>query len=92
MATMTIPKIKINRQWNSASVRQVCIDHDLYTRGDNEAYARMLLSVGASMPSYENLYLIAKDICVHSVDQTVTNIMYLLEKYAVSKTFEINKE
>ena len=33
---MKVPKIKVNRQWSAAHVRQVCVDNDLYTRGDNQ--------------------------------------------------------
>ena len=86
---MRTPKITINRQWSSSSVRAVCIENELYTRGDNEAYSHMLDCVNQFYPDTENLYLIAQDIEAHSKDQTITNIMYLLEKQAVATTFEI---
>ena len=86
---MKIPNITINRQWAASRVRQVCIDNDLYTCGDNEDYSNMLDCVRNSYPDAENLYLIAMDIQKHSKDQTITNIMYLLENKAVTTTFEI---
>ena len=43
-----------------------------------------------SQPTYENLYRLAKDICEHSEDQTITNVMFILEREAVTTTFEID--
>ena len=87
---MKTPNITVNRQWSALKVRQVCIDNDLYTSGDNEEYGNMLDCVRDSYPDAENLYLIAMDIQKHSKGQTVTNIMYLLENKAVTTTFEID--
>ncbi len=89
---MKTPNITVNRFWTPHSVRQTCIAHDLYTGGDCEEYERMLDLVGQfrDNPSPENLYVIAKDIQEHSKDQTITNVMFLLEKDAVMTTFEIN--
>ena len=87
---MKTPNITVNRQWSASKVRQVCIDNDLYTSGDNEDYSNMLDCVRDFYPDTENLYLIAMDIYKHSKGQTVTNIMYLLENKAVTTTFEID--
>lgn len=87
---MKTPNITVNRLWSGMSVRQTCIKHDLYTCGDNEDYEHMLNWVERLYPNTENLYFIAEDIQKHSKDQTVTNIMYLLEKDAVTTTFEID--
>jgi len=89
---MKVPKIKVNRQWSAARVRQVCVDNGLYTRGNNQQYEGMLDYVRDSYPDTESLYLVAMDILTHSDEQTVTNIMYLLEKGAVAMTFEIEEE
>ena len=78
---MKTPNIAVNRRWSGMSVRQTCIKHDLYTCGDNEDYEHMLNWVER---------LIAEDIQKHSKDQTITNVMYLLEKDAVTTTFEID--
>ena len=42
-------KITENRRWLADDVRTVCIQHDLYTRGTNEAYAKMLEKVAKAM-------------------------------------------
>ena len=87
---MKTPDIAVNRRWSGMSVRQTCIKHDLYTCGDNENYEHMLNWVERLYPNTENLYFIAEDIQKHSKDQTITNVMYLLEKDAVTTTFEID--
>lgn len=89
---MNTPKITAKRFWTPHSVRQTCIENDLYTGGDCEEYERMLDSVNQlrDNPSPENLYVIAKDIQEHSKEQTITNVMFLLEKDAVMTTFEID--
>ena len=60
--------------------------------GTISIYEGMLDYVRDSYPDTESLYLVAMDILTHSDDQTVTNIMYLLEKGAVVTTFEIEEE
>ena len=87
---MKTPNIAVNRRWSGMSVRQTCIKHDLYTCGDNEDYEHMLSWVERLYPNTENLYFIAEDIQKHSKDQTVTNVMFLLERDAVMTTFEID--
>ena len=87
---MKTPNIAVNLRWSGMSVRQTCIKHDLYTCGDNENYEHMLNWVERLYPNTENLYFIAEDIQKHSKDQTITNVMYLLEKDAVTTTFEID--
>ena len=89
---MKPPNITANRFWTPHSVRQTCIIHDLYTRGGCREYEHMLGLVDQfrDNPSTENLYVIAKDIQEHSRNQTITNVMFLLEKDAVMTTFEIN--
>ena len=86
---MKTPNITANRRWTRHTVRQTCIKHDLYTCGDNEDYEHMLSWVERLYPNTENLYFIAEDIQKHSKDQTVTNVMFLLERDAVMTTFEI---
>lgn len=86
------PNIKENRFWSVESVRQACINNDLYTCGDNEEYEHMLSWVKRLYPNTENLYFIAKNIQQHSGDQTISNIMFILEKEAVTTTFEIDGE
>lgn len=88
---MKTPNITINRHWSPMRVRETCIKHDLYTCGDNEEYQHMLQCVGSlPYPNIEDLYRIAEDIQKHSKDQTITNVMFLLERDAVITTFEID--
>lgn len=79
-----------NRRWGYSTVRQACIHNDLYTRGDCEAYEKMLNMVERTAPTTKAMYLVAKDIQAHSKDQTITNVMFILEREAVITTFEIN--
>ncbi len=83
------PEIEINRTWNIDSVRNTCIKNSLYTQGTSEEYEHMLSWVKRLYPNTENLYFIANDIMNHSEEQTITNIMFLLEREAVTTTYEI---
>lgn len=79
-----------NRRWDFNSVREACIKNDLYTRGDNEAYSKMLDMADRTAPTTKAMYLVAKDIQEHSFEQTITNVMFILEQDAVITTFEID--
>ena len=79
-----------NRMWNRDTVRQACINNDLYTRGDNGDYSKMLDMVDSREPTTKAMYLVAKDIQEHSDMQTITNVMFILERDAVITTFEID--
>ena len=79
-----------NRRWGRDTVREACIRNDLYTCGDNEAYNKMLDMVERTAPTTKAMYLVAKDIQEHSFEQTITNVMFILEREAVITTFEIN--
>lgn len=84
------PNITTNRIWSVDSVRRACINNNLYTRGSNEDYEHMFSWVRRLYPNTENIYFISKDIYEHSKEQTVTNIMFILENEAVTTTFEID--
>lgn len=86
------PEIKVIRTWNSGTVRMACIDNKLYTKGTNKDYLHLMNQVWGHEPTDKQLYIVAKDIMEHSEDQTITNIMFLLEKYAVITTFEIEEK
>lgn len=89
---MKTPEIKITRKWSLMSVRAACIKNDLYTCGDCEEYDHMLNWVERLYPNTENIYFIAKDIVEHSEDQTISNVMFILEKDAINTFFEIDGE
>lgn len=85
-----MPNITVNRHWSIYSVSHTCVKHGLYTGGTNKEYENMCLRVDGLSPDPENIYSIAEDIQKHSVNQTITNIMFLLERDAVATTFEID--
>lgn len=84
------PAITRIRRWSYHTVRQACIRNDLYTCGDCEAYDKMLNMADRTEPTTKAMYLVAKDIQEHSKDQTITNVMFILEREAVITTFEID--
>lgn len=79
-----------NRRWGRDTVREACIANHLYTEGDNEAYNKMLDMVERTEPTTRAMYRVAKDIQEHSFEQTITNVMFILEREAVITTFEID--
>lgn len=85
-------EVAITRQrtWYPKLVWDACVRNNLYTRGDNEAYITMLGNVERTAPTTKAMYMVAKDINEHSKDQTITNIMYILESEAVLTSFLIN--
>ena len=87
-----IPSIDAIRLWSPSKVREACIANQLYTRGDNEAYSLLLEWVGTVSPTLGNLYLAAEDICEHSKDQSIENVMYILEKEAVVTVYDIEDD
>jgi len=86
---MNIPNITSTRDWTAEFVREVCIKNKLYTAGNSKEYAHMLDMVEQLPPNTENIYLIASDILKHSEEQTITNIMFLLENQAVKTFFDV---
>lgn len=94
MTTTKIPYIETYRHWCSDDVRCMCIRNDLYTKGTNEEYGLMLkmVDLAAGGPTTKNMYLIAKDIFDHSENQTISNIMYMIEREVVYTCFEIDGE
>lgn len=82
------PEIKEIRSMDCYSVRSCCIKHSLYTCGTVREYDAMLQKTEEEF-SLKLLYEIAIDIYEHSEDQTVTNIMSLLTKDAVTTVYEI---
>lgn len=78
--------------WSAAAVRLMCIKYGLYTAGDNEEYSAMLSAVEDTDPTDEQIYLIASNINYHSVNETITNIMFLLANDAITTCFTIFNE
>ena len=72
----------ISKRLDSEDVRQVCINHNYYTRGTCEEYAEMFKMLDYETPlakhniTSSRLTMIARDIKEHSVtDDTVDEIM-----------------
>lgn len=87
---MKIPKIYEDKKWDSFDVQRVCIKHELYTRGTNDDFRKMLDFVHKKNPTTRNIYLVAKDIWEHSkTDSTIGHIMFLLSRDAVYCFYEI---
>ena len=65
---------------NSRAVRNMCIEHDYYTKGDNEQYGTMLRMCSKDMTE-ERLVKIAEDIKSHSdTNDDVRDIIYSLSE------------
>ena len=87
-----LPKIKTRQYWSADHVRSACIRNDLYTRGDNCAYSRMLEYVSLNRPNAKTIYIVADDSATHSKNQTIANVMYILANEAIVTTFEADGE
>ena len=90
--TPPTPKITAVRRWSMEDIVQMCIENNFYTQGDALAYSRMLQRVEVMEPTLENIYAVAVDILDHTdenEDQTITNIMCIIENTVVRTTFDI---
>ena len=92
MIINNLPTISTERRWSVSSVMAACKKNNLYTCGDNQEYERMLSAVYCMQPTHENLYKVACDICKHSDNQTISDVMFILENEAVVTYFIIEKE
>lgn len=84
-------KIREIKKWNFSRVRDCCIINDFYTRGNNSEYEKMLDFVSTHKPTLTNIYKVAKDICEHSYEQTIENIMFCLSADAINTFYEIEE-
>ena len=77
-------KMEFRHTINSEDVRQFCIANNLYTRGNNEDYTRMLRNVENNNCTPQLIIAIAKDIAEHSdaqnskIDLSLGNIAFYL--------------
>ncbi|WP_027406139.1 hypothetical protein [Anaerovibrio sp. RM50] len=79
--------------WDWYGVRNMCINHSLYTCGSNEDYSALLDEVRETMyATPESIYYVAFDILEHSdTDMRVEDIMYHLNKEAVIRFYNIGR-
>lgn len=86
------PKITEKKMWSWDDVRRACIKNNLYTAGTNEEYDALAQIVTITKPTTSSIYLVAKDICEHSIGQTLSNVMFILANEAVTTTYKIEDE
>ena len=83
--------------FDTHNIRKMCIVRNLYTRGNNEDYSRMLKFAADADVTMENLFTIADDIAKHSdlnaygccYEESVENFIYVLANDCVVRNFEI---
>ena len=63
-----MPTCKEIRTLDARMLRSLCIEHDWYTRGDNEEYDHLLQELAAGKPHLDTagIIAIAEDIAAHS--------------------------
>lgn len=90
-------KINVEKVWDAEDVRKMCIKSSYYTRGDCEAYRKMLTFVSKHKPTTGNIYQVAEDIAKHSEmsgftdDEAVELIMFKLDRECVTTCYEIER-
>lgn len=78
--------IKEEKTWDSGDLRQMCMRHNLFTRGVNADYYEALHFVDDNEPTIDNIYMLADFILNNSSDNELTNIMFLISNEVV-KTY-----
>lgn len=86
------PKIFKMQQWNSSDIRSLCIREDWYTKGDCVEYSTMLKYVDEHPCTDLNVYIVARDICEHTEDQTISNIMFCIAHHCIYTFYDIGEE
>lgn len=82
---VTITRI---RYWSRDTVRTVCINNGMFTRGTNCEYEQMLNKVESREPTTKALFEVAQVILMSSEGRSLAEIMTLLEQ-AVITTFTV---
>lgn len=88
------PVLLTTRKWDAEGIRSMCVSHHFYMRGTVAQYTDMLNYVKENDPTPENIYNVANDILNYTdpnEDQTVTNIMYIIENEVVRTSYEIKE-
>lgn len=83
--------------FDTRDIRQMCIRRNLYTRGNNGDYSRMLNFARNAEVTPENLFAIADDIARHSdldaygcgYRESVENFIYVLANDCVYWNFVV---
>ena len=89
-------EMKFRHTIDSEGVRNFCIHNNLYTRGDNEDYVRMLRNAENNKCTPQLIIAIAKDIAEHSdeqdakIDLSLGNIAFYICEDVMYTTLSFN--
>ena len=89
-------KYKEIRRLSASALRELCIEHDWYTRGGNDEYEHLLLDLAGGKPHLDtaDIIAIAEDIAAHSRlgdGEDVPAIAFEVAR-ACSVTFQLRPE
>lgn len=85
-------KIKETRKLSWEAVREICINHNLYTRGCNEEYAKLEDYVrNLKNVTSRSIYKIAKDIQDHSDPKYSLEILMMALAAKCVSDFEVRE-
>ena len=88
--------VKKIRHWTIDGIRRMCIENNLYTRGDNKDYQNLMSYVSDHVPTMQCMFWVARDIFAHSkfnneslITEPLSHIMWLIEHEAVITTYSV---
>ena len=88
--------VKKIRHWTIDLIRNMCIEHNLYTCGDNKDYQNLMSYVADHVPTMQCMFWVARDIFAHSkfdddslITEQLDHIMWLIEHWAVITTYSV---
>lgn len=70
---------KIIRRLSMAALRQLCIEQDLYTNGDNYDYSNMLFKAKKEDITSDDIVEIAVDIIKHTDKLSIDDFTYVCD-------------
>lgn len=82
---------KVIRKLTMQALRQLCIDRDWYTDGDNEEYSNMLFMTKKEDITSDVIVEIATDIIEHSSNLTLDDFMEVCD-LILSKSYSFMSE
>jgi hypothetical protein len=82
---------KVIRSLSMAALRQLCIEQDWYTNGDNYDYSNMLFKANKEDITSDDIVEIATDIIEHSSNLTLDDFMEVCD-LILSKSYSFISE
>lgn len=70
---------KVIRSLSMAALRQLCIEQDWYTNGDNYDYSNMLFKAKKEDITSDDIVEIAADIIEHTDKLSIDNFIYVCD-------------